>query len=146
MKHSSADDSGKKRLRSFETKCVGALLRISYLEHKTYDWVRSKINFLVGPQGHFWQLSRDGNLHGSGMSHVITASRKKKKQMHGTFEGGQCHGRQRKCWMDNIKERTSLPMPELLIMASCRKHWKKISALLSLTSPDDAIGQGTELN
>ena len=26
------------------------LLRISYLEHKTNDWVRSKINFLVDPQ------------------------------------------------------------------------------------------------
>ena len=24
--------------------------KISYLEHKTNDWVRSKINFLVGPQ------------------------------------------------------------------------------------------------
>ena len=26
------------------------LLRISYLEHKTNDWVQSNINFLVGPQ------------------------------------------------------------------------------------------------
>ena len=26
------------------------LLRISYFEHKTNDWVRSKINFLVAPQ------------------------------------------------------------------------------------------------
>ena len=26
------------------------LLRISYLEHKTNDWVWSKINFCVGPQ------------------------------------------------------------------------------------------------
>ena len=25
------------------------LLRISYLEHKTNDWVRNKISFLVGP-------------------------------------------------------------------------------------------------
>ena len=24
--------------------------KISYLEHKTNDWVRSKINFLMGPQ------------------------------------------------------------------------------------------------
>ena len=26
------------------------LLRISYLEHETNDWVQSKISFLVGPQ------------------------------------------------------------------------------------------------
>ena len=34
----------------FETKYMGKLLRIFYLEHKTNDWVRSKINFLVGRQ------------------------------------------------------------------------------------------------
>ena len=48
--------------------------------------------------------------------------------------------------MDNMKEGTSLPMPELLLRASCRKDWKRISAETSLMSPDDAIGQGTELN
>ena len=50
------------------------------------------------------------------------------------LEGGRRRGRQRK-WMDNIKEWTSLPMPELLIMASCRKDWKKISTESSLMSP-----------
>ena len=38
------------RIQAFKTKCLRKLLRISYLEHKTNDWVRSKINFLVGPQ------------------------------------------------------------------------------------------------
>ena len=28
--------------------------------------------------------------------------------LQGTLEGGRCCGRQRKCWMDNIKEWTSL--------------------------------------
>ena len=38
------------------------------------------------------------------------------------FQGdGQCRGQQRKCWMDNIKHWTSLPMPELLKRASCKK-------------------------
>ena len=41
----------------------------------------------------------------------------------------------RKCWMDNIKEWTSLPMPELLTRASCRKDGKRISAESSLMSP-----------
>ena len=30
--------------------CLRKLLLISYLEHETNVWVRSKINFLVGPQ------------------------------------------------------------------------------------------------
>ena len=40
----------EQRIQAFETKCMRKLLRISYLEYKTNLWVRSKINFLVGPQ------------------------------------------------------------------------------------------------
>ena len=43
----------KKRIKAFETKCQRKLLRISYLEHQANDWVRSKINCLVGPQEPF---------------------------------------------------------------------------------------------
>ena len=43
-------DSGKKMIQAFETKCLRKLLCISHLEHKTDEWVRSKINFLVGSQ------------------------------------------------------------------------------------------------
>ena len=55
--------------------------------------------------------------------------------------------------MDNIKEWTYLPMPELLTLAFRRKDWKRISAESSLMSlppphrhPDDPVGQGIELN
>ena len=40
----------EKRTQAFETKCTRKLLRISFLEYKTNDWVRTKINFRVGPQ------------------------------------------------------------------------------------------------
>ena len=52
--------------------------------------------------------------------------------LQGISEGGRRRGPQRKCWMDNIKEWTFLPMPELLTRAFCRKG---ISAKLSLMSP-----------
>ena len=39
-----------RKIQAFENKCLRKLLRIPYLEHKTNDWVRSKINFLVGPR------------------------------------------------------------------------------------------------
>ena len=38
----------EKRVQAFETKCMRKLSRIFYLEQKTNDSVRSKINFLVG--------------------------------------------------------------------------------------------------
>ena len=42
--------------------------------------------------------------------------------------------------MDNIKEWTSLPMPELFTRASCRKDCKRISTELSLMSPQVVRG------
>ena len=42
--------------------------------------------------------------------HVTRHESFSKTILQGTLEGG----RQRKCWMDNIKEWTSLPTPELL--------------------------------
>ena len=42
--------------------------------------------------------------------------------------GGWCHGRHRKWWIDSVKQWTSLSMPDLPMMASHRKDWKKISA------------------
>ena len=40
----------EKMIQAFETKCLRKLLCISYLEHKTNNWVQSKVNFLVSPQ------------------------------------------------------------------------------------------------
>ena len=56
----------RKKIQLYETKRLRKLVHIIYLEHKTNDWVRSKINFL-------WRLSRDGNLLGSGTPHATTA-------------------------------------------------------------------------
>ena len=55
----------------------------------------------------------------------------------GTLEGRRRRGLQRKCWMDNVKEWTFLPMPELLTRTSCR-----VLNCPSCSS-DDLIGQGT---
>ena len=67
--------------------------------------------------------------------------------LQGTLEGGRRRGRQKKCWIDNIKEWTSLPMPELPTRASCRKDWKRISAESSLMTIQSVKGlDWTELN
>ena len=55
----------EKRIKAFETQCLGKLLCISYLEHKT------KMNFLVGPQE---PLLATIKRRSSGMSHATTAS------------------------------------------------------------------------
>ena len=104
----------------------------SYLEHKTNDWVRSKINFLVGPQKPLATVKRQKFAW---FGHVTRHESFSKTILQGTLEGGRRCGRQRKCWIDIIKEWTSLPTPELLTKALCKKDWKRISAELSLMSP-----------
>ena len=102
----------EKRIQAFETKCLRKLLRIFYLEHKINDWVRSKINLLVDPQESF--LATVNRLKLAWFWHVTRHDSLSKTILRGTLEGGRRRGRQRKCWMDNIKEWTSLHMPELL--------------------------------
>ena len=86
------------------------------MEHN--DWVRSKINFLVGPWEPLlatvkkWKLTRFG--------HVMCHNSRPKTILQGTMEGGWYHGQQRKCCMD-VKERTFLPTPELFKTASHKK-------------------------
>ena len=50
--------------------------------------------------------------------------------------------------MDNIKEWTFLPMPELITMASYskkkKKREKRISSETSLISPNNPVGQGVK--
>ena len=53
-------------------------------------------------------------------------------------------GRRNAGW--TTSEWTSLPMPKPLARAFCRKVWKRISTESSLMSPNDTVGQGTELN
>ena len=104
------------RSPDFETKCLRELLRNSYLEHKTNDWVRSKINFLVGPQEPSLTTVKRRKL--AWLRHVRRHDSLSKTILQGTLEDGRRCGRQKKCWVDSIKEWTSLPMPDLLRRAS----------------------------
>ena len=78
--------------------------------------------------------------------HVMRHDRLSKTILQGTLDGGQHCGQQRNCWMDIIKEWTSLPMPELLTRAFHRKDWTRSLLNCSSCPPDDPVGERTELN
>ena len=99
-------------IQAFETKCLRKLLHISYLERKTNDWVRSKINSLVGQREPL--PATVSRLKLARVRQVTRHNSLSRTILRGTLEGGARRGRQWKCWMDNIKKRTSLPMPGLL--------------------------------
>ena len=116
----------EKRTKAFETKRLRKLLRISVVEHQTNDWMHSKINFLLEPL--LAAVKRRKHACSSHDSLFKTI-------LWDTLEGGRHRGQQRKCCqMEIIKEWTSLPVPELLTRASCRKDWSRISAKSSLMS------------
>ena len=100
--HQPLFDDSDERIQVFETKCLRKLLRTSHLEHKTDDWVRSKINSLVSLQESLLATVKRRKLAWFG--HVTRPDSLSKTILQGTLEGGRRRGRQRKCWMDNIKE------------------------------------------
>ena len=92
------------------------------MEHKTNDWVRSKINFLMGPQEPLATVMERKLVW---FGHAMHNDSLSKTFFPDTFESGRRRGRQKKCRMDHVKKWTSLPMLELLIMAPRRSDWKK---------------------
>ena len=77
-------------------------------------------NFLVGRQDPSWQLSRDENLNGSGMSHATTASPKHPSGHLSRREGDAVVGRG---MLDGQRQRLqTLSKPELLTKASCKER------------------------
>ena len=119
------------------------LLCISYLGHKTNDWVRSKINFLGSSQEPL--LATIKRQQPAWFGHVTRHDSLSKNIPQGTLKGGRRRGRQKKYWMDNIKEWTPLSIPELPQGPPAEKTGR--GSLLNRPScpPDDPIGQRPEL-
>ena len=74
-KQKNNNNNKQTRIQAFETKCSRKHLCISCLEHETHDCAARSASFWIH-MTLFWQLSRDGNLHRSGISHATTASPK----------------------------------------------------------------------
>ena len=108
----------RKKESGFDTKSLRKLLRISYLDHKTNDRVRSKINFHVGPQESLLVTVEETETR------MVRACRAPRQSLQnhpsGHLGGWVTPWPSEKCWMNVVKEWTSLPMPELRTMASSR--------------------------
>ena len=123
-------------MQTFETQCLRKLLRISYLEHKMNDLEWIETNFLMGPQELLLATVKRRKL--AWLVHATHPDSLSKTILQGTLEGARRRGRHRKCWIDNIKEWTSLLMLELPTRTSSRKDWKRISAESSVQFPPAA--------
>ena len=108
----------EKRIQSSDNECRRKLLRISYVEYKTNDWVQDRINSLVDPQGPFLATFKRRKF--TRFRHV-TRYHSLSKILQSTFEDRRRRGRPRKRWIDNVKAWTTVPMPDLPTIAFHRK-------------------------
>ena len=123
----------ERKIQAFETKCLRKLLRISYKEHKTNDYVWSTVKNLVGPQEPLLTTIKRRKLMWFG--HHLRHDSLSKTILQGTVEGGRRRGRQTKSWVANIKDWTDMTMPDLLTTAADRPAWRRTSTSSALRSP-----------
>ena len=124
-------DSEKKD-PGFRNHCTRKLLRIFYLKRKTNDWVRSKVNLLVGPQELLLATVKRRKLAWFG--HVTHCNSLFKTILPGTLEGDQ-HWLEEEM-MDGQHQRVDIPAhARAAHKGLLLKNWKRISAESSLMSP-----------
>ena len=123
----------EKRIQAFENKCYRRILRVSYTEHRTNKHVKEEIEARAGPQEPLLSSVRRRKLLWFG--HVTRHDGVSKVILQGTIEGQRKRGRQRKMWLDNIKDWTGLSLPQLLERATDRPAWRKTVSSASRMSP-----------
>ena len=75
LKHGPCLLTLKRRIQAFKTKCMEKFVSPTWSTRLTTG-CGARLTSLWVHRNLFWQLWRDGNLHGLGMSHAMTASPK----------------------------------------------------------------------
>ncbi|KAI8497134.1 hypothetical protein Bbelb_250830 [Branchiostoma belcheri] len=129
----------ERRIQAFETKSLRRLLGISYHQHKTNEYVYQQVYSLVGPQEAVMSTVRRRKLQWFG--HLTRHNNLAKTILQGTLEGKRRRGRQKKVWLDNIKDWTSLTVPQLLTAAQDRRTWLYSCCKVCLVPPTTSVGR-----
>ena len=95
----------QRKIQAMEMRCYRRILRISYKDHVTDEEVRAKIQQAIGPHGDLTIVKRR-KLQWYG--YVSRSSGLAETILQGTVKTGRRQGRQRKRWVDNIREWTGL--------------------------------------
>ena len=114
----------ERRIQAFENKCYRKLLGIRYQERKTNEYVLLQVHKLAGKQESLLSTVRRRKMKWFG--HIVRHDSLTKTILQGTVEGARRKGRQRKNWLDNLKEWTGLPLDTLLQTAADRDEWRNL--------------------
>ena len=115
----------EKRIQTFEMKCLRRLLGISWQERKTNEFVRATIKKKVGKQEELLSTIKRRKMAWFG--HVTRHQTLSKTILQGTVPGSRKRGRQKKQWMDNIREWTGRKDEELIRTAEDRHAWRLLT-------------------
>ena len=97
---------------------------ISFRDRITNEDARNRVRAAIGPHDDLLSIVKTRKLRWYG--HVTRATGLANTIMQGTVPGGRRRGRPKKCWHDNIKEWTELPLAKTLRLAEDRDGWRKI--------------------
>ena len=106
------------RLGAFELWAYRKLLRISYLEHRTNEWVLNK----VGEERSLLRTIKTKKC--SYFGHIIRAGKIQRHIVEGKINGRRGRGRPRRSWLRNIAEWTGLRMAAITQAAKDRRRWR----------------------
>ena len=123
----------EKKISTFESKQHRKLLGISYRERKTNEYVREKIEDLVGKQEPLLATVKRRKLAFFG--HMMRHDSLSKIIIQGTVEGQRKRGRPKKSWLTNIIEWTGMGLTDLLTATQHRDEWRTITRTAALRSP-----------
>ena len=113
-----------------EMRCYRKTQRISYKGHVTNEEVRAKIQQAIGPHEDLLTIVNRRKLQWYG--HVSRSSGLAKTILQGTVKGGRRQSRQRKMWVNNIREWTGLEFGKSQRAVEKREKWRKLVAKSSV--------------
>ena len=112
------------RIQTFKMRCYRKIFGISFRDRITNEDVRNWVRAAIGPHDDLLFIVKTRKLRWYG--YVTRATGLAKTIMQGIVPGGRRWGRPKKCWHDNIKEWTELPLARTLRLAEDKDGWRKI--------------------
>ena len=114
----------ERRIQTFEMRGYREIFGISFRDRITNEDVRNRVRAAIGPHDDLLSIVKTRKLRWYG--HVTRATGLANTIMQGTVPGGRRRSRPKKCWHDNIKEWTELPLAKTLRLAEDKDGWRKI--------------------
>ena len=113
------------RLKAFEMKCYRRMLKITWKEKKTNDFVWRRVTEILGKRPEsIEEIIKRRKLKFYG--HQIRKQALAKVMIEGRVEGERPRGRPKRQWIDDLKEWSGLSMECLRKEATNREMWRRL--------------------